>query len=486
MHSTTAVFAKRVADVARTPVPTLPPDADLARAVGEMTAAKASAVVVVDAAGRPVGLLTEQDVVRRVALRADGAQPLADVMSSPVETVRDDAYLYDAVARMRRRDLRHLPAVDGDGRLTGLLALDDAIAGTVGKAMAEIDALARDGSLDGLREIKAAGVDLAARALDDGLPVDDVQALLSHVNNDVYRRVVDRALADMDAAGRGAPPVGFAVIVMGSGGRGENFVAPDQDNGFILDDYDDAEHGRIDGWFIDLAERMTTMLDAVGFPLCRGYVMATNPLWRKRRAEWCEQVALWSGKRHATALRLCDIFFDFRPVWGETAFADELRDCVVAHTRGNPLFLLEMWRDDSEHGPALGWFGRFVTLSEPPELRGWLDLKHAGSLPLVEAARLMALRDGIGETGTLARLAALKHAGRLDGDDYDELAETYRLIAGLILRRQVAAFRAGGTVTSCVDPKTLTRRERAQLKAGFKAIRRLRDRLRRELSAEVF
>lgn len=486
MESTTAVFAKRVADVARRRPLALPPETELSRAIGEMTAAKASAAAIVDGEHRPLGILTEQDVVRRIALRADGKQPLTDVMSAPVVCIRDDEFLYYAVARMRRLGHRHMPVVDADGRLAGMLDLHDAIAITASALMAQIDDLTRDDSLDGLRQIKVAQVTLADQLLAEGMPVEDIQALLTHVNNDIYARVVARALAEMRESGRGEPPVRFAVIVMGSGGRGENFVYPDQDNGFIIDDYGDAEHARIDGWFIDLAERMTGMLDTVGFPLCKGYVMATNPLWRKRRSEWREQIALWSRKRNTVALRLCDIFFDFRAVWGEQAFADELKETVLARTRGHATFLREMWQDDDEHGPALGWFDRFITVRQPAAYKGTINLKHSGSLPLVEAIRLLALREGLRENGTLARMAALHEGGVLDVDEHDYLVETYRLIAGLNLRCQVDAFLADSQVTNYVHPRDLTRREREQLKAGFKAIRRLRDRLRAEFTGAVF
>ena len=129
----------------------------------------------------------------------------------------------------------------------------------------------------------------------------------------------------MKDEGWGEPPVPFAVILMGSGGRGENFLFPDQDNGFILDDYPDAEHSRIDGYFIELAERMTRDLDVVGFPLCRGYVMANNPLWRKSRSQWRDQLVLWGRRRSAIAIQLSDIFFDFLGIYGRIDFARELR-----------------------------------------------------------------------------------------------------------------------------------------------------------------
>ena len=49
---------------------------------------------------------------------------------------------------------------------------------------------------------------------------------------------------------------------------------------------------------LPLAVRFTQLLDAIGFPLCLGNVMATNPVWRKRISEWRKQIALWLRRAH--------------------------------------------------------------------------------------------------------------------------------------------------------------------------------------------
>ena len=149
----------------------------------------------------------------------------------------------------------------------------------------------------------------------------------------------------MEDEGWGGPPVPFCLIIMGSGGRGENFLYPDQDNGFILDDYPDSDHTRIDRYFIELAERFNKDLDVVGFPLCRGHVMACNPLWRKTRSQWREQIQHWGRRRHNIAIQLSDIFFDFRGVFGEVQWALELRRAVTDMIRRSPIFLSGMVED---------------------------------------------------------------------------------------------------------------------------------------------
>ncbi len=486
MSQRTAIFSKHVADSVRQSALSISADATLADTVERMAAADVSSAVVVDAGDRPIGILTEQDITRRAAFRASGDQPVEDMMTPDVVTVAAGEYLYFAIARMRRLGLRHMPVVDARGVLSGMLDLDVAIADASADLMDIIDILTHEDSVDGLSEIKAAQADLAGGLLADNLPTPEIQALLTHINNDIYRRVVDLNVAAMQAEGLGPAPVGFSVIVMGSGGRDENYLYPDQDNGFILEDYDDDDHTEIDAWFIELAERMTRDLDRVGLPLCKGFVMATNPLWRKTISQWKAQIEMWSRRQNIVTLRLSDIFFDFRCVWGDPALTDELRAHVTRVVSGNFAFLRQMHEDDRDHKVALGWFGRFITEQEIDNHKGKMNLKHTGTLPLIEAARLLALREGIEETPTLDRLQALCDREFLSHDDHDYLSGAYRHICRLLLRQQIADFKAGRAVSNYVDPDTLTERERDILTDSFKAIRDFKQRLNAELTGEIF
>ena len=485
MQSQTAIFSKLVKDFMRRVPLAVDTGVPCARVIELLTAEDASSATVTDGEGRPLGIVTEQDITRRVAFQALPETPVENVMTAPVMAIPSDEYLYFAIARMRRQGLRHMPVVDGSGGLVGMLNLHDALAVAAERLVGQIDILTRDDSVDGFKQVKAAQVELAAQLLEDNLPAPEIQALLTHVNRDIYHRLVDLALSAMETEGYGPPPVAFCVVVMGSGGRGESFLYPDQDNGFILGDYPDDRHTEIDSWFIELAERLTGDLDAVGIPLCRGHVMATNPLWRKTLTQWKDQIALWSRKRNPTALRLCDIFFDFRSAWGDGAMAEELRAVVTRITSANPAFLRDMYADDAAHGVALGFFGRFITERKDKAHKGKINLKHTGTLPLVESVRLLALSKGIEELSTLGRMRVLHESGILGVDEYDYLSGAYTLITRLLLRQQIADFKANVAVSNYIDPKILTERERDMLVDSFKAIRALRDRVKDEFSVEV-
>lgn len=90
-------------------------------------------IPVVDAAGMPVGVVTDRDITTRVV--AQGRDPgqccAADAMTSPVKTVRADTDIDDARKIMETAQVRRLPVVDEKGRVTGMFAQADlALAGS--------------------------------------------------------------------------------------------------------------------------------------------------------------------------------------------------------------------------------------------------------------------------------------------------------------------------------------------------------------------
>jgi len=445
---------------------------------------QASAAIIVDAALEPVGILTEQDVTRRIAFQIGPHEPVFKVMSAPVSTVQARDFLHHAVAWMRRDGIRHLPVVD-DRRVVGLLELDDVLARLSGQTVAQIDRLSHQADPETLRAAKRNQERIVAELLADAVPAADIQQLLSRLNHQIYQDAARYCLRRMEQEGLGSPPVAFEVLVMGSSGRGESSLWPDQDNGLILEDYPDCEHARIDPWFIAFSERLTLMLDAIGFDYCNGYVMATNPLWRKTLSQWRAQISGWIRKSEGLGLRLSDIFADFTCVYGGGQLSQALR-AHITREAARPIFLRELFKVDEEHEVALGPFGIFLTERQRGQNQGKLNLKITGTLPLVGAIRILALKHGVPATGTLERIAALHERGVLSHDQQDALSHAYRHIVHLLMRQQLRDREARLIPGNYVSPQALSRREVAQLKASFRAIKDFRANLRADLTGELF
>ena len=86
-------------------------------------------LVVTDAFDVPIGIVTDRDLVIRALATANdpNEQTLADVMTSPVVTVGEEATIDETLEVMRTRGCRRLPVVDDAGRLSGILTLDDVL-----------------------------------------------------------------------------------------------------------------------------------------------------------------------------------------------------------------------------------------------------------------------------------------------------------------------------------------------------------------------
>ena len=253
--SQTAVFRRIVADHMAPPPVAVASAVPAVEAVSRMRELRTSAAVVLDDASHLTGIVTEQDVVRRFE---GGAQPVTAIMSAPVLTVRTDDHLYQAVGFMRRHRLRHMPVVDGQGAVVGMLELHDALAVVAGPMVEDIDRLTHEDSMAGLAEVKAAirpAISAERHVRRRACRSPEIHTLIADINNDIHRRVLRLLEAELAGEGRGPPPVAYACIVMGSGGRGESLLFPDQDHGFVLADYPDERHGEIDPWFIELAGR---------------------------------------------------------------------------------------------------------------------------------------------------------------------------------------------------------------------------------------
>ncbi len=115
-----------IGEVCTKPVVTVSPAATIREAAHLMQAKNVGAIVVVND-GRPSGILTDRDVAVRVV--AQGQDPskvqVGDVMRKNPAVISEDKGIFDAFKLFGADGVRRLPVVNKEGRLTGIVALDD-------------------------------------------------------------------------------------------------------------------------------------------------------------------------------------------------------------------------------------------------------------------------------------------------------------------------------------------------------------------------
>ncbi len=113
-----------IAEVMNKSVVTVDPTSSIGEAAEKMIEAGVGAVVVMEDMVRIVGIITERDLMRAVAQRARAAEAkVRQWMTESVVTIEPDTEIHDAAKMMFKRNFRHLPVVNGEGRLMGIASL---------------------------------------------------------------------------------------------------------------------------------------------------------------------------------------------------------------------------------------------------------------------------------------------------------------------------------------------------------------------------
>ncbi|MFB6171588.1 MAG: CBS domain-containing protein [Haloarculaceae archaeon] len=116
-----------VTDIARTDIVTVDLETPVQELAEIMTDAHVGSVVVTDDTGALAGIVTDRDLAVYVCRldRVPEETTARNVMATDVFTVRDDAGIFDALSAMADEPVRRAPVVDADGRLRGIVTLDD-------------------------------------------------------------------------------------------------------------------------------------------------------------------------------------------------------------------------------------------------------------------------------------------------------------------------------------------------------------------------
>ncbi len=117
-----------LADYCKFPVAILSPDRTVLEAAQLMQARNVGSVVITDQ-DRPIGILTDRDIVLRITAQKKDASsiPVRDVMSREPVVVSEDLGIWELIHLMKKHAVRRFPIVSGDGKLVGIITLDDLI-----------------------------------------------------------------------------------------------------------------------------------------------------------------------------------------------------------------------------------------------------------------------------------------------------------------------------------------------------------------------
>lgn len=440
----------------------------LAEALAAMERARVGSVVVTDDTGQPIGILTLKDVLGRVTLAGVSlATPISAVMTPQPATLGADAPVADALVLMAREGIHHIPLVR-DGRLVGVISEKDVFALRRLSVEGVTATIARTDDPARLPALATDIGDLAHSLLAQGMDAENLTAIISSLND----RLTERLITLESEADDALVGLNWCWLALGSEGRMEQTLATDQDNALIFSAADDTQRAAL----LAFALRVNRRLDACGFPLCRGDIMASNPKWCLSLAEWQQQFSQWIDHGSPESLLHASIFFDFRPLTGDAAPALELRAWLNRAAQKNPRFLHQMAGNALRNRPPLGLVRDFV-LSEDDAHPHTIDLKLNGAMPFVDAARIFALAAGSPQTNTAKRLREAARALNIPDGELADWNRAFHFLQLLRLRHQHGQQRAGQTPDNHLDPDTLNPLDRRILKEALRQARKVQARL---------
>jgi CBS domain-containing protein len=459
----------------RRPPACVPPSASIREALERMDGERIGSVLIAEGDGAPLGILTFGDVLRRIVLSEEANlwRPVDEVMTRGVVSLGEEASAYDAVLLMARRNVRYVSVLDRAGKLIGVVSRGDLYST---QRIASEDVVNAALSARTIPELAAAAAKLRAfshRLVSQGLGAEQIIQWISSLNDIIALHAIDLVVAQHEL-----PDVPWAWLAFGSEGRFEQTLATDQDNGIIFAAADATEAEALRPRFIAFAQAVNAALDACGFPLCKGEIMAGNPLWCLSEAEWRQRFLGWITHGEPEALLNACIFFDFRSLYGEVRLAESLRDWLTEHATGAALFLRLMAINALACKPPLGLIRDF-SFERNVEHPRTLELKRYGVRPFVDAARLFALQQGLRATNTAQRLREAARHESFGGEDIAATIDGFHFIQMLRLRNQQGEVRYGSP--NRIDPYGgLNHLERQVLKHAFRQARHLQDRLQAE------
>jgi len=418
-----------------------------------------------------LGILTDTDICRAVSEQQNPATtPCQHYANFNLRTINATDEIGDALLTMTRYRIHRLPVLDYQGKVIGILGQSDLLAYISHHSQLisiQIEQAEDLSSLD-------TAVELIGRYIraqhQNGVKIGNISRMVQTLNAQVFTKLWQLIVPD-DVM------VNTCLIVMGSEGRGEQIMRTDQDNALIIRD------GYSHPDLAQFADTFNTHLATLGYPLCDGNIMMTNPMWRQPIGAFKTQISVWFRNTDPMHGIYLSAIFDGEYVCGDESLLTQIRQHLkAAHRQSDPMFVRQFARAALQFGDVNQWWQKFLPLLGNTSSHD-IDLKKAGLFPLVHGIRTLALENDIlAVPSTKNRLKALVQANALNQERADTLLEALEFF---MAQRLSVALSTEDKHARQVDPTTLTALERDLLKECLAVVKSFKTQLRQHYQLEI-
>lgn len=445
-------------------------------AIHIMHEAGVSSVIIIDSDKRPCGIITDRDIRRLTATRADIELPVSDVMSHPVRCITPDLSLQDIQLTMIDSGLHHLcVTLDGSDQseAISIVTEHDIIYASASDPVAILKKIKASTTIDDLKDARDKIDHLLPLFLDDNIHRRHSLNLISRLNHALIRQCVHLSLEQYNGQQtQGITPSDFCFYNMGSAARGEQLIMTDQDNGMLVSD----DYGGSMSDMLTFARLVTTHLSAIGYEPCPADMMASDERWCRRYSDMVSEVQGWLLEPTPDAVLLSATFFDWSYVYGQQGLHDDLCKDILATLVAQDQYIRFLAKQAIANPPPLSFFRRFI-IEKDGEHRDLFDIKLRAISPLCDAARVLALDEGyLDQTATLDRFDYLAQVDPANAALYSDATEAYLEVLATRLRFAIANSDSG----RYINPDDLDKLDRIHVRRAFDPARRLLDRISRQ------
>ena len=467
---------KRVLELMTSDVMTCPPTFTVQQAAQKMKQRRVGSIIVTDGNNAPVGIITDADLRSKVLAEGLNLQtPAHKIMSTPVHTISPWAYTFDALLDMSRFHVSHM-VVSEKQKIAGVISEHDFQMEIGSSPIGMIGDIDKSDSVEALINLRPDIDRILEMAIHRSGAVKPMVALIAELNDRITRQMIKVIEKEMVTEGAGAPPAPYCWLAMGSEGRREQTLYTDQDNALLYADVPEADDPQVKKWFLLFSRRVVDALDRYGIPKCSGGMMASNPQWCQNLSNWKRLFSTWTSDPTPWSLRMATVFFDFRNITHGFDGAGHLRQMLTQTARKKKHFLRLLAQNALFNHPPLG-FLRQLVVEKSGEHKNQLNLKLSGLVPVVDAARVLALELGVEATNTMERLEKITTRKILEPDFLSAIDNAYDFINFIRITHHLKAFSRGSRMQNFIDPTSLNPMQRKMLKESFAIISRLQDQL---------
>jgi CBS domain-containing protein len=123
-------------------VATVRPDASLFEIINKLAQKRIGAIVVVGDNGEVVGIISERDIIRRLAAQGEAAlnEPVSQSMTSSVVSCQETSTIDEIMEVMTQGRFRHVPVIE-DGALVGIVSIGDIVKNHIAEVEMEVTAM---------------------------------------------------------------------------------------------------------------------------------------------------------------------------------------------------------------------------------------------------------------------------------------------------------------------------------------------------------